>query len=90
MTQGLLKGSFHDKANSEGRRDLEEFRGQLADAVFHEVGKIAGGSLQAVNLPLFKKAPTGLEQVVGFRLLGPGPTGPLWLERGDDAEGGHD
>ncbi len=88
MTQGLLNSTFHDKASGERRRDLEEFRGQLADAVFQEVGKIAGRSLQSANLPLFKRAPTGLEQVVGFRLLGLGPTGPLWLERGDDAEGG--
>lgn len=88
MTQGLLNSTFHDKARGERRRDLEEFRGQLADAVFHEVGKIAGRSLQAVNLPLFKKAPAGLEQVVGFRLLGPRPTGRLWLERGDGVEEG--
>lgn len=87
MTQGLLNSTFHDKASGERRRDLEEFRGQLADSVFHEVGKVGGRLLQAVNLPLFKKAGNGLEQVVGFRLLGPAPTGRLWLERGDDAEG---
>lgn len=88
MTQGLLNSTFHDKSSGERRRDLEEFRGQLADAVFHEVGKIGGRSLQAVNLPLLKRAPSGLEQVVGFRLLGPASTGRLWLERGDNAEGG--
>jgi glycosyl hydrolase family 38 len=88
MTQGLLNSTFHDRGSGERRRDLEEFRGQLADAVFEEVGKIAGRSLQTANLPLFKRGPTGLEQVVGFRLLGVGPTGPLWLECGDNAEGG--
>ena len=72
MTQGLLNSTFHDRASGERRRDLEEFRGQLANAVFDEVGKIAGRSLQTVNLPLFKRAATGLEQVVGFRLVGPG------------------
>jgi hypothetical protein len=87
MTQGLLNSTFHDKANGERSRDLEEFRGQLADSVFHEVGKIAGCSLQTANLPMFKRAPAGLEQVIGFRLFAPGP-GRLWLEQGDNAGGG--
>ena len=54
MTEGLLNSTFHDKASGDRRRDLEEFRGQLADAVFHEVGKdlwpvAPGGQLAAVQ-----------------------------------------
>ena len=88
MTQGLLNSTFHDKANGERSRDLEEFRGQLADSVFHEVGKIAGCSLQTANLPMFKRAPAGLEQVIGLSL-----TDPIRDERGwrfPASQGGRD
>lgn len=70
MTEGLLNSPFHDKSNGDRRRDLDEFRSQLADAVFVEVGKVAGKALQAANLPLFKRSAQGLEQVVRLRLVG--------------------
>ena len=70
MTEGLLNSPFHDKSNGDRRRDLDEFRSQLADAVFVEVGKVAGKALQAANLPLFKRSALGLEQVVRLRLMG--------------------
>ena len=38
MTQGLLKSTFHDPTDGDRRRDLDQFRGQLEDAVFQEVG----------------------------------------------------
>jgi hypothetical protein len=71
MTQGLLNSSFHEPTDGDRRRDLDQFRGQLEDAVFQEVGKIAGRSLQAVSLPLFRRTEGGLVQVVRFRLVGP-------------------
>lgn len=70
MTQGLLNSAFHDKATGDRRRDLEEFRAQLAGSVFVEVGRIDAQPLQAVCLPLFKRAEHGLVQVVRFRLAG--------------------
>ncbi len=78
MTEGLLNSPFHDKSNGDRRRDLDEFRSQLAGSVFVEVGRVAGKALQAANLPLFKRSAQGLEQVVRLRLLGvaaPGATG---------------
>ncbi len=42
MTQGLLNSSFHEPTDGDRRRDLDQFRGQLEDAVFQEVGKISG------------------------------------------------
>ena len=74
MTQGLLNSTFHDPTDGDRRRDLDQFRGQLENAVFQEVGKIAGRSLQAVSLPLFRQTERGLVQVVRFRLVGPGAT----------------
>ena len=76
MTEGLLNSPFHDKSNGDRRRDLDEFRSQLADAVFVEVGKVAGKALQAANLPLFKRSAQGLEQVVRLRLMGAGARRP--------------
>ena len=89
MTQGLLNSTFHDPTDGDRRRDLDQFRGQLADAVFQEVGKIAGRSLQAVSLPLFRRTERGLVQVVRFRLVGPGATetGLGVSVEGDDATG---
>ena len=85
MTEGLLKSAFDDRSTGDGdrRRDLEEFRSQLAAAVFQEVGKVAGVPVQAANLPLFKGGRAGLEQVVRFRLLGSGEMARrlfLWLD----------
>ena len=59
MTEGLLKSTFHDPTAGDRRRDLDQFRAQLEDAVFQEVGTIAGRSLQAVSLPLFRRAREG-------------------------------
>lgn len=73
MTEGLLNSPFHDKSNGDRRRDLDEFRSQLADAVFVEVGKVAGRAVQAANLPLFKRSDRGLEQVVRLRLMAAAP-----------------
>ena len=70
MTQGLLNSSFHEPTDGDRRRDLDQFRGQLEDAVFQEVGKISGRSLQAVSLPLFRRTEGGLVQIVRFRLVG--------------------
>ena len=70
MTEGLLNSPFHDKSNGDRRRDLDEFRSQLADAVFVEVGKVDGKALQAAHLPLVKRSALGLEQVVRLRLMG--------------------
>ncbi len=86
MTEGLLKSTFHDPTAGDRRRDLDQFRAQLEDAVFQEVGTIAGRSLQAVSLPLFKRAQGGLAQVVRFRLAGAGATdlGPQVSLDGDD------
>ena len=86
MTQGLLNSTFHDPADGDRRRDLDQFRGQLEDAVFQEVGKISGRSLQAVSLPLFRQTERGLVQIVRFRLVGPSATEPglgLSVEVGD-------
>lgn len=77
MTEGLLNSAFHDKSEGDRRRDLDEFRAQLAGSVFSDVGKFAGMTLQAVNLPLFRRSGTGLDQVVRFRLVGKTEAGPL-------------
>jgi hypothetical protein len=70
VTEGLLNSTFHDKSTGDRRRDLEEFRAQLAASAFVDVGKIDALPLQAVSLPLFKRTEHGLAQVVRFRLLG--------------------
>ncbi len=75
MTEGLLNSPFHDKSNGDRRRDLDEFRSQLAGSVFVEVGRVGGKALQAADLPLFKHSAQGLEQVVRLRLLGVAATG---------------
>jgi hypothetical protein len=76
VTEGLLNSPFHDKSNGDRRRDLDEFRSQLADAVFVDVGNVGGKALQAANLPLFKRSAQGLEQVVRLRLVGTAAQGP--------------
>lgn len=85
MTQGLLNSAFHDKADGDRRRDLEEFRGQLAASVYASVGTIGSQELQAANIPLFRQGPSGLQQAVRFRV--PLAAGPdelhLSLARGD-------
>jgi hypothetical protein len=70
MTVRLLNSVFQDPEGPSGRRDIEEFRRQLADAVFSEVGSVGGVALQVACLPLFRHGPRGLEQVVRFRLPG--------------------
>ena len=81
MTQGLLNSTFHDKSTGDRRRDLDEFRAQLAGSVFVEVGRIGVAPLQAVCLPLFKQADNGLGQVVRFRGGSGGATGPACRAR---------
>ncbi|HXW81279.1 MAG TPA: hypothetical protein VEJ84_17390, partial [Acidimicrobiales bacterium] len=83
MTEGLLNSIFHDRTAGDRRRDLEAFRNQLADAVFRDIGQVSGRSLQAANLPLFRRTADGLQQMVRFRLLGPGQADRrllLWLD----------
>ncbi len=58
MTQGLLNSTFHDPSDGDRRRDLDQFRGQLEDAVFQEVGKIAG-RIPASRQPALVQADRG-------------------------------
>jgi Glycosyl hydrolases family 38 N-terminal domain len=85
MTEGLLNSIFHDRTAGDRRRDLEAFRGQLADAVFRDVGQVSGRSFQAADLPLFRRSGSGLEQVVRFRLLGAAETDRRFLLAVDGA-----
>jgi Glycosyl hydrolases family 38 N-terminal domain len=75
VTVRLLNSVFQDPEGPAGRRDIEEFRRQLADAVFAEAGGIGGAALEYACMPLFRRGPRGLEQVVRFRLRQPlGPS----------------
>ncbi|HUB69743.1 MAG TPA: hypothetical protein VL984_04935, partial [Acidimicrobiales bacterium] len=93
MTQGLLNSLFHDKASGDRRRDLDQFRAQLADAVFSDVGRVAGEALQAADLPMLSRSAGGaLEQMVRFRLRAAPAVkslaGSLWLSAGSAGAAG--
>jgi hypothetical protein len=74
VTVRLLNSVFHDPGESSGRRDIDEFRRQLGDVAFSDLGRLGGARLQAASLPLLRHGARGLEQVVRFRLLGAPPS----------------
>ncbi len=87
MTQGLLNSAFHDKADGDRRRDLVEFRAQLAGTVLAEVAGAEGVAVEAACLPLFRRSGQGLEQVLRARLVKPAGV-PVWLVLDGDGTAG--